>query len=50
MTSFDLNLGGYSQVSNKIKDAGASAISNALSHLSNLETIVIDFGHTCIKD
>ena len=44
-----LDLGGYSQAKNKLKNDGASAVAELLSNLKGLRKLALDLSHNGIK-
>jgi len=46
----NLNLGGYSQIQNKLDENGGKAISRSLENMKKLDSLELDLGHTGFND
>jgi len=46
----NINLGGYSQIQNKIKENGAKAVCRSLSKMKDIETLNLDLGYTGVNE
>jgi len=50
LLSLNINFGGYSQVQNKLKEAGAKKVLRSISKMKDLEVLELDLGYTGVTD